>query len=409
MQFTLYLYTIHHAFLLVRTRRTRYTPQPLPLDLFRQPASIPHNPTFISPYLHQLLEHHRQPICRQISNKMAPTTRSNKRKADDAAHEDAAPKRRRRAPEDRNYHGRPINIPRRHMVTRGVHAEFPHVQLNPGLPYTGRLQDHPRPIRPVHQCAPFDWTAQYRNLEDAPDPSNGTHYQRGPPLTAAHNAALLQSATLDFRPLDPNSPTAQRPPPTWRPVQDGPQSHPITHILYGNLTSAAQARPGELVVNTPLQNATTAHRIGTPQRNILLSTALVTTPLADSHPLLLRADHGAPGPPQGPGLGHHPARLDTHPHLSADHPLLALAGLGRRLPQAVDADGVVVARSAFEGQPARVVEAGLARRLGGNMWGERRGRIEVWRTARDFVDGEVDGEVGGDGGDGDGEGDGAAN
>lgn len=223
---------------------------------------------------------------------------------------------------------------------------------------------------------------------------------------------MLQSAIGDFRLLNPRSQIARIPPPTWRPTPDGPQSHPITRIRYGNITDAAQARPGEMVVNTSLRNVTTAHRVGAPpppdrEREMALnplSTALMTSPLPDSHPLLLRA----PAPRQGPGLGHHALRLD-HAHLPADHPLLVQAGrpgLGQRPPQRVDATGVPVPPSLFE-TPLQLVAPTLATELTANMWGQRRGRIEERRRARDYE--ERDEETSeADGGENNGEASGAA-
>jgi hypothetical protein len=203
---------------------------------------------------------------------------------------------------------------------------------------------------------------------------------------------MLQLAIRNFRSMNPRCQAARVPPPTWRPTPDGPQSYPITRIRYGTITDAAQSRPGELVVSMGLRNATTAHKIGaTPanrDRDMFLNSlpiALMTSPLPDSHPLLLRA----PPPEQGPGLGHHPPRLD-HAHLPADHPILAQAGrpgLGQRPPQLVDPAGALIPPSLFE-RPPQLVAPALADKLTGNLWGERRGRIEERRGAREFEDAE---------------------
>lgn len=228
---------------------------------------------------------------------MALPRKNNKRKPDDADREDTAPKRRRRAPRDHSSHSsHPDSTPAPRRITRGMAARTPNFALNPGLPYTSRIQEQlprQRPPPPAPSATPADWARQYLHLEPAPDPAGGW-YQRGPPLRAAHNAAMLQLAYNDFRPFDADSPQVRRVPPTWRNTLDGPRSHPITRIRYGNLTKPMLGRHGEVWVNTTAQTATTPHQIGNSQFRATQDaqpswTALATSDLPDGHPLLVRA------------------------------------------------------------------------------------------------------------------------
>jgi hypothetical protein len=194
---------------------------------------------------------------------------------------------------------------------------------------------------------------------------------------------MLQLARRNFVPSPPN---AARPLPTWNPTREGPQAVPITTIRYRTLTDAASAGPGDLGtvwVNLGLQNATTVHRVRKADA-ALFSTALCTSYLPDSHPLLLAAPDVIP-----------PVRLVPRGHghalLPADHPLIARGKLEHE--RRARAPLVWVAKPLLENPWWRIEtdeEREMRVEVAKKLWGEGRGRIRGGRDVpgNDDVDGD---------------------